>query len=173
MIYDLARLPLVFRLLASVPQLNIGTTEFDPNFKSGSIEDWALRLAAALVNSVDSTNRARSDNAERMAREIAARTAFEPLVAQVRSTAVYPRLAVLAPDHGRRDAALERLRSLGATAMYPTALNRIGALRPDLVGEVSAPGAEEFCRRLLTLPVHRGIGGHRRDKIVRILQEMS
>jgi dTDP-4-amino-4,6-dideoxygalactose transaminase len=164
---------LIFRLLASVPQLNIGATEYDPDFKRGSIEGWALCLAAALVNTVDSTNVARSDNAEHMAREISAHTAFEPLVAQARTMAVYPRLGVLAPDHGRRDAALRRLRSLGATAMYPTALNRIGALRPHLVGEVSAPGAEEFCRRLLTLPVHRGLGGHRRDKVVRILQELS
>jgi dTDP-4-amino-4,6-dideoxygalactose transaminase len=164
---------LVFRLLASVPQLDIGTTEYDPDIKRGSIKDWALCLAAALVNSVDSTNLARSDIAERVAREISARTAFEPLVAQAGSMAVYPRLGVLAPDRGRRDAALGRLRSLGVTAMYPTAINRIGALRPHLVGEVSAPGADEFCRRLLTLPVHRGLGGHRRDKVVRILQELS
>ncbi len=67
---------------------------------------------------------------------------------------MHPRLAVVAPNAGAREAVLSALRPLGASPLYPTSLAGIEALQPHLVGSADCPTAESFAARFFTLPTH-------------------
>jgi dTDP-4-amino-4,6-dideoxygalactose transaminase len=170
-VYALAARRPIFGLLASIPALGIGETPYDPGFDRGGIEGPAAALAlAALADSAAAASERRA-----RAHRIAARLAelgsdFEPLLEANGCSGVFPRLAVLAPDAKRRDAALERLRVQGATAMYPRPLGAIEELAPHLVGDPRCPGAARFCSRLLTLPTHDGVSGAAIERMAQVLR---
>lgn len=169
-VYDAARNPLALRLLSSIPALGIGTTTYDPSFTQGPISGSALVLAAALLPELDALNRSRAQRAEGLAARLESETDFIPIVATNGNLGIYPRLGVVAPSRAKRDAALASLTSFGATAMYPSPLDEIAALRPHLVGRTDCPGARLFCARLLTLPTHAGLTQRRVDELVQCLQ---
>jgi len=169
--YDVARIPIMLRALSSIPALGIGMTVYDPSFARGAMPGSAVALAAALLPDLDGINRPQADRAEALAVRVSADTDFAPLVSTSGETGVYPRLGVIAPSPAKRDRALAALTSLGVTAMYPTSLEKISALRPHIVGEPHCPGAHDFCARLLTLPTHTGLTRPRVDELIRDLQE--
>lgn len=171
--YDLALQPAVFRWLASIPALGIGETHFDPGFPRGPIDGASLCLAAAAVRALERQGRERADRAQALAEEIAARSAFVPLRPDPGSSAVYPRLAVVAPRAEARDAALATLRDLGATGMYPSSLDRVEALRPHVAGDPACKAARELAARLLTLPTHRELRGAARERVLETLGGVS
>jgi perosamine synthetase len=167
--YDLALAPPIFRLLADVPSLGIGQTVFDPAFPRGPLDGASLCLAAALLPALAAGNAERARRAEELGRRLTSETAFEPILAAPGQSAVYPRLGVLAPDRETRDRALELLRALGATRMYPDALCGLAPLRSHLTGSAEVPGARRFAERVLTLPTHAGLAGARAERVVRAL----
>ncbi len=167
--YDLVRVPWVFRALAAVPALGIGETVYDPDFARGPIDGASLCLAAALLPRLEAEARSRRVAAERLAQALRESTRFTPLVAAGRS-AVYPRLGVVAPHPGARDAALAALAPLGATRLYPSPLDDIERLQPHRVGGADCPGAHAFAARLLTLPTQAGLRRRHVDEVVRTLE---
>lgn len=170
--YDFARMPPTLRALAAIPALGIGTTEYDPAFVQGPMPGAAVALAAALLPELDTANRSRRDCALALAQRLNDDTEFTPLLAADGDIGIYPRLGALAPTPALRDAAVVALRWLGATAMYPTPLDKIAALRPHLVGSTDCPGARDFCERLITLPTHAGMHRRRVDKVIEIIRNL-
>ena len=168
--YDAARWPPLFGLLARVPQLGIGETVYEPDFARGPISGPALLLARALLSDLAECGRERNAVAIELANALLRNTAHRPLLAAPGTTAVHPRLGVLAPSADLREAALFALRSLGASRFYPTTLARIDPLRPHLVGSTDCPGAEFLASRLFTLPTHAEVRA-RIDAIVDRLRE--
>jgi len=171
--FNLALLPAVFRWLAAIPALAIGETRYDPNFKRGGIDGASLCLAAAVLPEFEAANRERARRAAALAERITAETNFSPLVASGRDEPVYPRLGILAPGAAAREAALRTLAAIGATKMYPSALDGIDALRPFLADEPTTPTAREFAARILTLPTGPALSGERVEFALRILRECS
>ncbi len=171
--FNLALLPPVFRWLAAIPALQIGETRYDPNFEHGEIDGASLSLAAAVLPELETANRERARRAAALAGRITAETDFSPLVASEEDEAVYPRLGVLAPNVAARDAALCALTPIGATKMYPSALDAIEALRPNLADEPKTPVARELAARLLTLPTSSALSGERVEYAVRTLGKLS
>jgi len=171
-LYDVARLPWVLRALSAIPALGIGATDYDPAFARGPMPGAAVALAAALLPELDAANRARLQQASALAQRLNDDTDFTALLAAHGDTGIYPRLGVLAPTPAERDAAVAALRPLGASAMYPTTLDEISALRPHLVGETHCPGAREFCARLLTLPTHAGMHERHLEALVGTLRKL-
>jgi dTDP-4-amino-4,6-dideoxygalactose transaminase len=171
--FNLALLPAVFRWLAAIPALAIGETRYDPNFKRGGIDGASLCLAAAALPELEAANRERARRAAALAARITAETNFSPLVASERDESVYPRLGVLAPSAPARKAALRALAPFGATRMYPSALDGIGALKSRLAAMPETPVAREFAARLLTLPTGPAFSGERPEFALRILRECS
>ncbi len=165
--YDAALHPSVFRWLAALPGLRIGETLFDPGFARGGIGGASLLLAAARLAQFETLAAARAERAETLAAALRSRTRFAPLTAAPGIRAVYPRLAVLAPDGASRDVALARLAraGLGASRFYPSALGAIPALKSHLCGPARQPGAEAFAARILTLPTHAGASEAVREAI--------
>jgi dTDP-4-amino-4,6-dideoxygalactose transaminase len=167
--YDVARQPWIFRALAAIPILRIGETLYDPDFTHGPLDGASLCLAANLLPRLVEENRAREERALGLAAQIRARSAFRPLVAKGADRGVHPRLAVLAPSRGARDAALAALSGLGAARFYPAPLTDVPALRPHLVGDAACPGARDFAARVLTLPSHAGLDARRAERVSEVL----
>jgi dTDP-4-amino-4,6-dideoxygalactose transaminase len=157
----LALHPIAFRGLSSIPSLGIGVTLFDPGFDHGPIDGASVVLAAALLPRLMADGRARAEQAEILARRIVAETGFEALLATPTSAGVYPRLALRAPTGKARDTAWRALDALGvgASAMYPSTLESVDALRPFLVGAEPCHGATDLAARILTLPTHGKLNG--------------
>jgi len=158
-VWDLALQPVVFGLLAAIPALGIGETPFEPDFEGGSIDGASLVLADHALDVAAAVAERRVAEAERLAGDLRERTRFEPILAEPGEHAVYPRLAVRAPDEGIRSAALAALARCGAggSPFYPAALSRLEPLRAHRVDSATMPGAERLAGRLLTLPVHGGL----------------
>ena len=171
--YGAALQPSVFRWLAAIPSLHIGETSFDPRFARGPIDGASLCLAAAAVTQLERRAEARARRAHALADAIAARSAFSALRVDPGSTGVYPRLALVAPSAVARERAIESLRDLGASGMYPSSLDRVEALRPHLVEARECPAARDLAARLLTLPVHRTLEDAERDQALRTLEDLS
>jgi len=171
--FNLALLPPVFRWLATIPALGIGETRYDPEFERGGIDGASLCLAAAVLPEFETEKRHRARRAISLAACISAETEFSPLIASEGDEAVYPRLGVLAPTAAKRDEALRALTPVGATKMYPSALDAIDALRPHLADDPNTPVAREFAARLLTLPTGTALVGKRLDFALRTLRRLS
>jgi len=142
--FNLALLPAVFRWLAAIPALAIGETRYDPHFKHGGIDGASLCLAAAVLPEFEAANRERARRAAALAERIASETVYSPLVASEQDQPIYLRLGVLAPSPSARETALRALAPIGATRMYPSALDGIGALKPHLAAKPETPVAREF-----------------------------
>ncbi len=171
--FNLALLPPVFRWLAAIPALGIGETRYDPNFERGRIDGASLCLAAAVLLEFETANRERAQRATRLAERITAETDFSPLISSGEDQAVYPRLGVLAPNAARRNEALRALTPIGATGMYPSALDAIDALRPSLADEPKTPVAREFAARVLTFSTSPALTGERLEFALRTLRRFS
>lgn len=173
--YDVARSRHVFGWLAALPFLGIGETPFDPGFPRGGIDGASLALAALAAPEVFAGGRARAARALELAREIDAGSAFRAVLADPPEAGIYPRLGLLAPVGGVRDAALRALDDLGAgaSAFYPASLDSVVALAPHLVGDTAMPGARALAARVLTLPTHGELRGARRRKVIEALARAS
>jgi dTDP-4-amino-4,6-dideoxygalactose transaminase len=121
----------------------------------------------------ETANRERARRAAALAERIRAETDFSPLGASEEGKPVYPRLGILAPNVAARDGALRALTPIGATKMYPSALDGIVELRPNLADEPKTPVAREFSARLLTLPTSSALSGERVEFALRTLGELS
>ncbi len=160
--YDLALHPLVFRALAAIPALGIGETRFDAGFRRGAIDAASLMLAAVALPELEAAARRREGAALALVRALEG-LPLEPLLPAPGQRGVFPRLFARATDASARQAALEALARVGAGAsgFYPTALDALPALRPQLVEPGDYPGARDLASRLLSLPTHGGLRGAR------------
>jgi dTDP-4-amino-4,6-dideoxygalactose transaminase len=172
-VYDVALHPLVFRALSAVPALGIGETRFDVDFRRGPIDAASLTLAAALLPELDAAARRREEQALALAQGFEERTSLVPLLTPKGAVGVYPRLFAQAPSAEGRDAALRALARAGAGAsgFYPSALDRVPALRPQLAEPTGYPGARDLAARLLTLPTHGALRGGRLTAVMRALEK--
>jgi dTDP-4-amino-4,6-dideoxygalactose transaminase len=170
--YDLALHPIAFRCLSSIPGLGVGATLFDPGFDHGPIDGASVLLAAALLPRLSSEGRGRAERAEGLARRIVDETGFEALLATPTSAGVYPRLALRAPSGKARDTAWRELDALGvgASAMYPSALESVDGLRPFLVGAGPCHEATDLAARILTLPTHGKLNGDLLERALDVLR---
>lgn len=170
--FRVALSPLVFRALAGIPALGIGETRFDPGFARGSISPAALFLLASQLTAASGQAQQRSLRARELAARIRDLGRWRPLLAPEEQHPPYPRLAVLAPNAGARDRALQELTRLGAGAsrMYPASLDRVPALREHLAELRDCPVARDLAERVLTLPTHGGLAGERLERALDVLR---
>lgn len=166
----------VFSLLARIPSLGIGQTEFEPGFATGPIDPANAAIAAAQLEDFEGRARARRARARRLAERITAETKFAVLVDQADlERGVYSRLVLRAPSAGARSRALAGLneRGAGASALYPDSLADVAPLlasRADEPGR-DLPGSRELAARVLTLPTNRDRSAEEVDAAVRCLVE--
>jgi dTDP-4-amino-4,6-dideoxygalactose transaminase len=181
-LYNLLRHPRAYWLPAGLPFLKLGQTRFVPLDGIESLDEAArCRLPANLARYRSGGD----DHASAVGRMVAGL----PVAGLVDLPAVCGagagtgvrllRYPLLLPDAAAREHVLGRLTAagLGATRMYPDVLRRIPGVAPFLGGGADAEygNAESFARRLLTLPVHGGVGAaaiaRMRDRIAGTLAE--
>ncbi len=147
-----------FGVLAALPFLGIGATEYDPHFGTRAFAAWQTRLGVALLARRASFVAARAAAATRLAHAVSGKPGWSVPAGIAERGPL--RLPLVADSRARRDAALVALRAAGvaASAMYPGTLRDIPALRPYLVDDaVDTPGARALADGLLTLPVYPGL----------------
>ena len=168
--HDIVLSPLAFGWVAALPGLHVGETRFESDFARGEISGESLALAQARLARLETENAERARRAEQLAVRIAETTDFEPLLAPS-GQGVYPRLALLAPDPARRDAALARLlaRGLGASGMYPQSLDALPALAPHRTDGEHCPEARRLAARILTVSVGPALGERAVSRLVAAL----
>jgi dTDP-4-amino-4,6-dideoxygalactose transaminase len=168
-LYNMLLRPQLYALLSRNPLLKLGVTRFKPLAAIAPIDPVRTRLLSANVHR--HLQRAR-DNEARARALLADHPALLDLPLQMASrTRRLLRYPLLCRDDATRDRLWERLRAegLGATAMYQRTLPLIEGVD----GRVAAgplPGAESFARRLLTLPLHDGVGERHWQRMGEVLR---
>lgn len=154
-----------------IPQstLRLGETVYEIDYPQTRYSPSLGNMAKQLFRRVDTITRERQDRARILIDGLQGsdwRVPHNPL-----STAVYPRLPLLAPDNDRRQRALTALNhaGLGATGSYPLAIPDVPEIQPYLAGHTDTPGAREVARTILTLPTHSFVS--QRD-MLRILDSL-
>jgi dTDP-4-amino-4,6-dideoxygalactose transaminase len=144
--------PSLYWLPAGLPFLGLGETVYEPDFAMS-------RLPAAAAGALD-TWRARLEESNRH-REAAVEAWQASLDLPRPETIRRPLLrlpVVLSTEETRlRLVQAARLRGLGVSAMYPSAIHQIPELRARFSGQ-RFPGAEALAARLVTLPTHQYVG---------------
>jgi dTDP-4-amino-4,6-dideoxygalactose transaminase len=83
------------------------------------------------------------------------------------------RYPLLCSSAARKDYFLARLSKLGlgATAMYPSAIDQIAGVGELVCVPNAIVNAQNFARRFITLPMHAGVTQVYRKQILAVLQE--
>jgi len=171
--YSLFVNPRLYWIPNSLPFLNLGVTEFNPDFSACRLANLSRSLLPVLMERLEETNRCRLLNAERLVKTIAGCSNFSTLKPEPGSLPTYIRFPVMARDESSRDRAVARLRAagIGASGFYPTAICDIpGIGRHMALQEFHQPRAEGLARRLLTLPTHHLVTGEDLERIAAILR---
>lgn len=159
--------PLAFAALApwSLPRWR----ERGPGAR-GPIGGDALVLCAHALARLDERQARREAEATALARDVRRETGFLPLLPAPGTRGAFPHLALRAPDRARREAAVRALARHGAGRPDPFPLawaaSPAGDRRP-------APGARALADQVLTLPVHGGLCGARRERVLATLARLA
>lgn len=154
--YNVALQRHVYSLIARLPRMQLGRTQYDPLEEIG-----AMGGRERFVSANAARWRGRSRELEG---EMAAIVRGSPLVAadlptqsgRARRLLRYPILCRSREDRDRLLAA-GYAEGLGFTALYGSPLPSISGVGPRLADMPPLPQAHRFAERLLTLPLHQGV----------------
>lgn len=156
-LYNLLLQPHLYLLLNRNPLLTLGATRFKALSGVHAIDSPRSRLLAANIESYCARSRHNEQCARRL---LASHPALIDLPARAGSRCGrLLRYPLLCRDGMQRDRLWAQLRrsGLGATAMYQHPLPKVEGVDGRVIaGEL--PGAGSFAQRLLTLPLHAGVG---------------
>lgn len=171
----LALRPRMFWWVDRLPWLNIGVTRYSPLSRVDGMNVHAARLVGPNVAHYLKSG---SWTVER-ARELFA--AWRPRhfkmpagMAETAGKSRLLRLPLLADSQVVRDRAVKKLRKAGfaGTAMYGSPLWTFAGLESLRDFESDCPNATSFAGRLLTLPVHNGVGEAAMISMLKILRSL-
>lgn len=155
--------PLVYGMIARLPFLGIGETDYREQFPLKKLSSWAELSAAAQLQRFERTAKQRTQVAlwwhTELQQKNLGKEVQEPFIERgfaFDGQVVPTRYPILLSSTENCDRLLSRLYCYGVSASYPYALTQVPELRPHLVlakGEM----AESVASRILTLPVHEGI----------------
>ena len=167
--------PWLYWIPNSLPFLELGITEFEPDFPLYRLPSLASALVSDLLDRLSEINRVRIHHAAKLARALAEHPDFRTPKPAQESQPIYIRFPVIARDKVTRDRVLARLRAvgIGASAFYPSAICDIAGIEKYMVqNEFHRPRAEDLARRLFTLPTHPFVGQADLDRIIEAVRAM-
>lgn len=138
--------PRLFWLPAGLPFLGLGRTVYSTDFELTSLSGLGVGALRRWRARLELSNRHRARAVSATGRALGSKSREVPLLR-------YPVLLPTSEHRASLVAASER-RGLGISAMYPTAIHHIPALRSRFDGQ-RFPGAEALATRLVTLPTHQ------------------
>ncbi len=160
-LYTPLLVPHVYWLLARLPGMKIGLTEYDPEFPLRRLDAFRAGLASRGLERLDDANAARRRTAERLAGELAPIPGITRIPEPPAARPIFLRFPVLLPSRELRDRAWARLRQagIGASRLYPAPITAI----PDLAHHSPEagtlfPAAYHLAECLLCLPTYPHTG---------------
>lgn len=160
--------PYTYWIPQQIPSLHLGETLFEPDFPTSEGVTLAEVLTVHLLESLEREKEIREINSEWYSTNLR----NDPEVGAVPSPAFpYLRYPLLAKDKNIRGRILDSLtsRGTGAALFYPTPLNELPGLKEILKDPTVYPNAKKLSESLITLPVHSGLTGNVRNKIISIV----
>lgn len=151
--------PTLYPLAESLPWVDVGKTEYEPNFATAAFGDGRAALALQVLARLETINQQRGRLAELMDRALLEQGGL--VLPRPRSGAVpaWLRRPVLAPEPAKRDELLSAWQSagIGASAMYPAPVHKIPGLEGDLdMRGAPFAGAERLAASIIVLPLVQG-----------------
>lgn len=130
----------------------LGNQEESWGYAVRGLSDAQARIGLALLPRLNGINKRRREVAGRLATAVENAQDLQLLTIEAQAEPIFLRLPLLAANESRREALFEALWSagIGAGRMYEKTLPAI--FDPERRDDF--PGAEDFARRLLTLPTH-------------------
>lgn len=174
-LFNLAISPPVYGPLARSGAFGIGETRYRPLPAINALNHYSTQAAlnqVQLARSFGTPNTARIESFLRAISQ-ASNMAPAPWIEKGIGCGLITRLPLVAPTKRLRDHLHERLQALGlgSSVMY-------GQWLPEVAGvpTLAMPAtdrAKSLAERLLTLPVHSGVGQHHFDRIISTVTPMS
>ncbi len=163
-LYNLLRHPQCYRLLNRNPLLSLGETRYHPLTAINTLDSLRLSLASANIAAYRKQSPATENTYDAW---LAGINQLSPLLAGERRERLL-RYPLLLAEADTRDWLLQRLGKLGlgVTSLYRKPVAELEGL--DRLGNSSSlPSAQDFARRLLTLPVHSGVSTPQQQRIIK------
>lgn len=171
-LYSLFSNPHLYWLPQMIPSLNLGGTVFEPEFETASGNNPAIALVCGMLESIEEEKRVREDNSRWYSDNLGE---YRSDAARLVPGYPYLRYPLLIRDVDLRNRILENLvaTGTGATGSYPTPLNELPKLKEVLADNREYKNAKHISASIVTLPVHSGVSVTDREKIKRIVRQVS
>ncbi len=139
--------PSLYWIPSSFPQLRLGETHFEPDFRVARLSKVQGGLLCGWQTRLESSNLSRKRNGDAIAAQIKER--------QLPGEAVPLRYPWLLRSRAEKERVLEmsKEQGLGISGMYPTALNKVPELEDRFEGQ-DFPNAGRLSQHLVTAPTH-------------------
>jgi dTDP-4-amino-4,6-dideoxygalactose transaminase len=157
LIYSVFLRPRLYWLPNKLPFLNLGATEFEPEFPEFRMPALIEKLLIRTHVRLQEFNAIRRRNAAALREGLKGNPFFAVPSPSPDCVPNYIRFPLVARDESTRDRAVQALQAagIGATPFYPSALCDIeGIERHMATADFHRPCAEALSRRLFTLPTH-------------------
>ena len=163
------RHPILYRVPASLPWLQLGASIFDPHFTRAPFTPFQAGLTLHSLARLEALTAARAANAAAYQELLRNSAVARPILPRQNTVPAYLRFPLLpgegAPEGWARRAAN---RSLGVSRGFPLALHYLEELIPHLDTDGAIyPGASFLARHLITLPTHDHVRPKDRRAIAR------
>jgi len=171
-LYSLFSNPRLYWLPQKIPSLNLGGTVFEPEFEVSRGNDLAIALAGQMIELIEKDKKIRGCNAKWYSDNL---KGYQSAGTRLAPDYPYLRYPLLIDDVGLRNRILEILvaQGTGATGSYPTPLNELPKLNDVLMDSRKYNNAKKISTSIVTLPVHSGVKEADREKIVRVMRQVS
>jgi dTDP-4-amino-4,6-dideoxygalactose transaminase len=150
--FRLAFHPLGWWAATRLGMQRLGNQEAGWGYTVRDLSSAQAGVGAALLPRLDAINARRREIALRLIPAIEKANSLNPPAIQPDAEAIFLRLPLLATNEEQREALYKKMwaAGIGAGRMYEKTLPAIF----QTAGRATYPGAEDFARRLLTLPTH-------------------
>jgi len=174
LLYAIMLVPSRYWVVNRLPFLDLGVSRFDPDFAMTKLSPFQTTLATQLLPFVDSYNRIRRENADRLHAGIKGVEGIEVPQPIIGARPVYLRFPILARNASHRARLIEGLGAagIGASSSYPSAVSDIPGIRQYLAhDQQSCPQAASIATRIITLPTHPYVTTRDIEKMVEIVRD--
>jgi len=174
LLYAIMLAPSRYWVVNRLPFLDLGVSPFDPDFAMTKLSPFQMTLATQLLPFVDSYNRIRRENADRLHAGIKGVEGIEVPQPIIGARPVYLRFPILARNASHRARLVEGLGAagIGASTSYPTAVGYIPGIHRHLARDQQpCPGAKSVATRIVTLPTHPYVTTRDIEKMVEIVRD--
>ena len=175
LVYSVFLRPRLYWMPNSMPFLELGVTEFNPEFPTEELNSLSRALLPGLFDELQGFNEIRQANANTIIRALGDNPRFWFPKPVLNAQATYVRLPIVARDKTTRDQAVNRLHDagIGASASYPSAICDIPGIASHMAtSDFHRPRAEVLSETLLTLPVNPYVNSEDIERMVGILNTL-